>query len=254
MIRDKLYNNFVESLFNPGTKRKCEERFEEFYKDFLDLNKKAILPLSIIETYILREDFGIEVSGTKHTPGFDKRQKINTYIAMRIHNYGKDIEECNMLTSFDYYPERSEMKNTPLGMIDLPTEIFEDLRERKIYTLDQLLSYSTIKLRRMLIDINKYDNKFAVLYNKIRGMGFCFIDEINLNDRREIINSENDLEKLYNSSIDWIGFNHDDEALLATLGVYTIGGLKELIENDSVISPSIIYSYKLMVDENCKTK
>lgn len=214
----------VTKIFNKDLMRnklikKCNitnsniEILDIFLEDLYDLSKKSIAPFNKQETYIFRKLNGIYDNGIEQTIDIVAKQfnvvpetisKLNirmfTHLLVMFERELPYYSKKRRMTSLELFPKSQELNNISVGDLNLDKRIFNLFRRQiGIYTIGELLSYSLSDLIIMGLS-NKMINNLS---DCIHSRGLKFIDELSVDEKKEII-AKNQYDTVLNSSIYWL--------------------------------------------------
>ncbi len=235
--------------------------------ELYDLNKKNVLPLTEFETFVFRERYGItnkgiplskEIMSKKYEIGYKKIEKtINvtlSKLAFRI-NIIEKINKIDKMSSIDL-DNYKKLQDVSVYSFQVSDFIKNKLMKNLIFDLKTLMQFSKKELTLLLNEKN-----LSELINYIHSLGIKFLDELSVNEKKEIIKNTEE-EKIGNSSIYWIdGFGDLNNSFLKLNQIKDIKSLiiklNELPDmNKFMMSNSIINLglKDLYVNENKKSR
>lgn len=208
---DEIKNDLLR-LINKGKKTKKvgkeidEERYQRFIEQLNDVTNPAtskIGPLDEKETYYLRKAYKVVHDDNTHYI-----KETHTQFGIPI-CYTKDYLLWLILTKIAYYlkkdneitiTKKREPKRIELDELEIHSYIIFELKSKKegIFTVEQVISYSTTEIYGMFADDKVYTSvdKYMLyeLYEVIHDLGFAFAEE----EKRNycIVEKENDEELL----------------------------------------------------------
>ena len=182
-----------------------DDKISYITKSLLDLSKPVIPPLGSDYTYILRMHYGILNNGKKETLNFIgniigmTREGIRQILIrskrelfLYIYNSSKVRKRISTLELDSMY---SELKNYPAVYFINDSRIYRAFNKNNIYTLEDLLSYSSEELKICGIG----EGSLSKVIKNIHLNGYRFIDELTKEEKRMLI-YKSDINKLLNSS------------------------------------------------------
>ncbi len=194
----------------------------ELAKDIEDESIERALPLTDKETDYLRKKVWNEY--IQYKDGRINYYEIKIALKKRI-NYLKT--QKNKLSVLDYKKENIELSTYEL----FDEQIYRILRKNEIYSLKDLLTIDKESIKNLY---SLGEISYKKIIDKVHNeLDLIFIDEISVEERNKFLSDEykNNKEKVLNSNIDWLDFNHAKLKRLKTLGIETIYDLINNFDN-----------------------
>ncbi len=227
-----LENEYLSQFKTDANLKKYKINLNYFIDDLYNKDIKIIFPLDEMETLIIRKLYGVftdniikkqkEVAKELNvSEAFisNEKNKIHTAILKRIIRE----EEIDCITVFDILNSKINLKNINLGEI-LSNNVLNNLREKSILTLNDLLSIGKIGL----ISIIGNGKKYEEVKNIIDKLGLNFIEDIDFLDKKNILMSYKNTSKLLNTDLIWLDLSTSLLKSLKNNNIYKIKDLKRL--------------------------
>lgn len=195
----------------------AENTIREITTNLFDLSQKVVIPFTKSETYVLRKYYGIYNNNIMQTRtsisselGFKSITTVSNLITegqIALSNYVQKnvymskLKFTDKITSFDFYPELSSLKDMSASEALDSDIIAERLRRHWIYTLEDLMAYSASELTSMKVGSI---HLICGIPDRVHRLGLLFAEEITLDDRINLLLNQNQIERTLNSNLGWI--------------------------------------------------
>ena len=201
---NKISKKDLKDLLMKKFNEKDEVIVNKIVDELFDLNKKEVFPLDEIETFLFRKRYGVydgvlfskEQLVKDLNIGYAKFQKVLdtafTKLGFRINKIERRSKKEKM-SSF----EISKQEDILVTNLNITKSLQHILMRNNVFTLKEILELGQMELKKILIP-----KLFDVLVNYIHILDLKFIDELSLNEKKEIIKDKN-IDVIYNSSIYW---------------------------------------------------
>ena len=210
-----------------------EQELVKIIEELYDLTKKSIIPLTEEETFVFRKRYGIldnDISNSKefickeYNLGYRKYSIIMERIFVKLlfrvkkmSNYTKK-ERINSLNIKD-----EEILNTLISSFPINTTCKNKLMKAFIFTLQDLMEYSTYELKEIL-----GSKEYNSLITYIHSLNYKFLNELSDEEKKAIIDN-NDIEIVGNSNPYFI--SRLDKYPVYALKKHKIDDIKSLVKN-----------------------
>jgi len=202
---NKISKSDLEELFIKkfNLTNKESASLENLVNELYDQNKKTVLPLTELETFVFRKRYGITNNGIPipkeaiskdYNIGYQKVQKLLnsslTKFLYRINILDRRVKEKRFST---FYLKRNE--DSIIDYTNLNQDTIKLLKKENILTLSDLLELGRIEIKDIVGEKRALD-----IISYIHSLGYRFIDELTINEKKNII-SKYSKEVIDNTSI-----------------------------------------------------
>ncbi len=202
--------------------------------ELYDLSKENVVPLTDLETFVFRKRYGIDNNGGPIKKQLLARKYqiddnlvnklmgvIISKLAFRI-NIIEKTEKIDKMSSIDTN-DKKNLQEISVYSFQVSDFIKSKLVRNLIFSLKDLMQLSKRELK------NVFNGKnYNELINYINSLGIKFIDDLSINEKKEII-SISSSEKINNSSVFFIdGLNNLSNKFFKD---YDINDIRSLIIN-----------------------
>jgi len=219
MNREKLIEMFrskwIKNELPQEEKMRIEAVIEKLVDDLYNTNQSVVYPLTEKNTYIFRKVNGILDNGVCQSQrsvaeelGFAHArigQILERDIMRELHKYRVSKSDAKSLSTIKMSSadliQYEESKNIEIGTLNLKGQTIKELRSLDVATLHDLLTLSIQDLKIYFGDITVEN-----IVNVVHSYGLKFIEELSLEEKRQIISNSN-IDVVMNSSISWINMS-----------------------------------------------
>ena len=218
-IKNKLYRKNDTS----EEKKDKEKILDNFIDNIFNKNVEVVAPLNELETKTIRTYFGIEndnlniINSDKIILDIILKSRIVEYIYTEYNlNNSKSV--------FDKLPEnKKSLKDKSLLFLNINNKSYNYFKKNRIFTIGHLLNIT----KNELFNLNKANSLIInKMINEIHELGLVFIDELSIEDQKEILKRDPlniKVERMFSKKI---------SNQLIYNNIYTINDLTKTNERD----------------------
>ena len=225
-FRQILYRRFYNGKNTIQENSRRVSLIDDLACELENLDESCVTGLSEEQTRAFRGYLGlIPISDERFYYFRDKAfEGLDNYF-----NYlsrGKRLSDAKMSSASMF--DDQELRQKKIGSLGISSRTFTALTKNRVFTFEDLLTYSIQDLSDILGD-KTLEEVITIVHN----LGFKFIDELSVSEKKKIM-ERSSYEQIMNSSISWIGLS-DRAYWMLSDGDMSISGLLDTIENDQLV-------------------